>query len=61
MDEITVLLNITVALMVAFIGGIFMSRFTPGFVGDWETISQLIRLDKGGYQRVKATLNRKGA
>lgn len=62
MHEITLLINIVVALVVAFIGGIIARRiglptivgyllagivigpFTPGFVGDTETISQLAEL-----------------
>ena len=62
MHEITLLLNIAVALVVAFIGGILARRvglptivgymlagivigpFTPGFVGNIETISQLAEL-----------------
>jgi len=62
MHEITLLVNIVVALVVAFIGGIIARRidlptivgyllagiaigpFTPGFVGDTETISQLAEL-----------------
>ena len=58
MHEITLLINIVVALVVAFIGGVIARRiglptivgyllagivigpFTPGFVGDTETISQ---------------------
>ena len=62
MHEITLLVNIAVALVVAFIGGIIARRiglptiagyllagiaigpFTPGFVGDTETISQLAEL-----------------
>src|SRR5215207_1756403 len=62
MHEITLLINIAVALVVAFIGGILARRiglptivgyllagiaigpFTPGFVGDTETISQLAEL-----------------
>jgi monovalent cation:H+ antiporter-2, CPA2 family len=60
--KITLLINIVVALVVAFIGGIIARRiglptivgyllagiaigpFTPGFVGDTETISQLAEL-----------------
>jgi CPA2 family monovalent cation:H+ antiporter-2 len=62
MHEITLLINIVVALVVAFIGGMIARRiglptivgyllagivigpFTPGFVGDMETISQLAEL-----------------
>src|SRR5512145_2539155 len=62
MHEITLLVNIVVALVVAFIGGLIARRiglptivgyllagivigpFTPGFVGDAETISQLAEL-----------------
>src|SRR5574341_988653 len=62
MHEITLLINIVVALVVAFIGGMLARRiglptiigyllagiaigpFTPGFVGDIETISQLAEL-----------------
>jgi CPA2 family monovalent cation:H+ antiporter-2 len=62
MHEITLLINIAVALVVAFIGGILARRvglptivgymlagivigpFTPGFVGNIETISQLAEL-----------------
>ena len=62
MHEVTLLINIAVALVVAFIGGILARRvglptivgyllagiaigpFTPGFVGDTETISQLAEL-----------------
>jgi CPA2 family monovalent cation:H+ antiporter-2 len=62
MHEITLLINIAVALVVAFIGGVLARRiglptiagyllagiaigpFTPGFVGDVETISQLAEL-----------------
>lgn len=62
MHEITLLLNIAVALVVAFIGGMIARRiglpaivgyllagivigpFTPGFVGDTETIGQLAEL-----------------
>jgi CPA2 family monovalent cation:H+ antiporter-2 len=62
MHEITLLVNIAVALLVAFIGGLLARRiglptivgymlagiaigpFTPGFVGDTETISQLAEL-----------------
>lgn len=62
MHEVTLLVNIAVALMVAFIGGVIARRiglptiagyllagivigpFTPGFVGDTETISQLAEL-----------------
>ena len=62
MHEITLLINIVVALVVAFLGGVFARRiglptivgyllagiaigpFTPGFVGDMETISQLAEL-----------------
>lgn len=62
MHEITLLINIVVALVVAFIGGVIARRiglptivgyllagiaigpFTPGFVGDMETISQLAEL-----------------
>jgi K+:H+ antiporter len=60
MHEVTLLINIAMALVVAFIGGIVARRiglptiigyllagivigpFTPGFVGDTETISQLL-------------------
>ncbi len=60
--EVTLLINIAVALVVAFIGGVIARRvglptiagyllagiaigpFTPGFVGDTETISQLAEL-----------------
>lgn len=62
MHEVTLLLNIAVALVVAFLGGLIARRiglptivgymlagiiigpFTPGFVGDSETISQLAEL-----------------
>lgn len=62
MHEITLLLNIAVALVVAFVGGVIARRiglptivgyllagiaigpFTPGFVGDTETIQQLAEL-----------------
>ena len=62
MHEITLLINITVALVVAFFGGLLARRlglptivgyllagivigpFTPGFVGDTRTISQLAEL-----------------
>ncbi|MDQ2692841.1 MAG: cation:proton antiporter [Chloroflexota bacterium] len=62
MHEITLLVNIAVALVVAFVGGVLARRiglptiagyllagiaigpFTPGFVGDMETISQLAEL-----------------
>jgi CPA2 family monovalent cation:H+ antiporter-2 len=62
MHEVTLLINIAVALVVAFIGGLIARRlglptivgymlagiaigpFTPGFVGDTETISQLAEL-----------------
>lgn len=62
MHELTLLINIVVALVVAFIGGVIARRlglptivgyllagiaigpFTPGFVGDTETISQLAEL-----------------
>jgi monovalent cation:H+ antiporter-2, CPA2 family len=62
MHEITLLINIVVALVVAFIGGVIARRislptivgyllagiaigpFTPGFVGDTATISQLAEL-----------------
>src|SRR5574339_1039089 len=62
MHEITLLVNIAVALLVAFMGGLLARRiglptivgymlagivigpFTPGFVGDTETISQLAEL-----------------
>jgi CPA2 family monovalent cation:H+ antiporter-2 len=62
MHEITLLINIAVALVVAFIGGLLARRiglptivgymlagivigpFTPGFVGNIETISQLAEL-----------------
>lgn len=62
MHEVTLLINIVAALVVAFIGGIIARRiglptivgylfagiaigpFTPGFVGDTETISQLAEL-----------------
>ena len=62
MHEITLLINIVVALVVAFLGGVAARRlglptivgyllagiaigpFTPGFVGDTETISQLAEL-----------------
>ncbi|HEX6034064.1 MAG TPA: cation:proton antiporter, partial [Anaerolineales bacterium] len=62
MHEVTLLVNIGVALAVAFLGGviarriglptivgymlagIFIGPFTPGFVGDMETISQLAEL-----------------
>lgn len=62
MHNITLLINIAVALVVAFLGGLIARRlklpsivgyimagiaigpFTPGFVGDTETISQLAEL-----------------
>src|SRR5512141_113049 len=62
MHEATLLLDIAVALVVAFIGGVLARRiglptivgyllagiiigpFTPGFVGDMETIRQLAEL-----------------
>lgn len=62
MHEITLLINIVVALVVAFIGGVIARRiglptivgyllagiaigpFTPGYVGDTDTISQLAEL-----------------
>lgn len=62
MHEITLLIDIAVALVVAFIGGVLARRvglptivgyllagivigpFTPGFVGDVDTISQLAEL-----------------
>ena len=62
MHEVTLLLNIAIALVVAFFGGLIARRlglptiigymlagivigpFTPGFVGDTETISQLAEL-----------------
>jgi CPA2 family monovalent cation:H+ antiporter-2 len=62
MHEVTLLINIVVALVVAFIGGVIARRiglptivgyllagiaigpFTPGFVGDTETVSQLAEL-----------------
>jgi monovalent cation:H+ antiporter-2, CPA2 family len=62
MHEVTLLLNIAVALVAAFIGGVLARRmglptivgyllagivigpFTPGFVGDVNTISQLAEL-----------------
>lgn len=62
MHEVTLLINIVVALVVAFFGGLIARRlglptiigyllagiaigpFTPGFVGDIETISQLAEL-----------------
>src|SRR5919109_4707766 len=62
MHEVPLLINIAVALVVAFIGGLIARRiglptivgyllagvaigpFTPGFVGDMETISQLAEL-----------------
>ena len=62
MHELTLLLNIAVALVVAFFGGLLARRlglptivgylfagiaigpFTPGFVGDVDTISQLAEL-----------------
>jgi len=62
MHEVTLLINIAVALVVAFFGGLLARRlglptivgyllagivigpFTPGFVGDTETISQLAEL-----------------
>lgn len=62
MHEITLLINIAVALVTAFLGGLLARRFklptiigylvagiaigpfTPGFVGDTETISQLAEL-----------------
>ena len=62
MHEITLIINIVMALVVAFIGGVIARRiglptivgyllagivigpFTPGFVGDTGTISQLAEL-----------------
>src|SRR4030042_2004180 len=62
MHELPILINITLALLVAFIGGVIARRvglptivgyllagiaigpFTPGFVGDAETIGQLAEL-----------------
>lgn len=62
MYEVTLLINIAVALVVAFLGGLIARRiglppivgymlagiaigpFTPGFVGDTETIAQLAEL-----------------
>ena len=62
MQELTLLVDIAVALMVAFVGGLIARRiglpsivgymlagivigpFTPGFVGDAETIGQLAEL-----------------
>lgn len=62
MHDLPLLINITIALIVAFIGGLVARRFglptivgyllagiaigpfTPGFVGDVETISQLAEL-----------------
>ncbi|MEN6298678.1 MAG: cation:proton antiporter [Anaerolineaceae bacterium] len=62
MNEVPLLINITLALVVAFIGGVIARRiglpnivgyllagiaigpFTPGFVGDTETIQQLAEL-----------------
>src|SRR5918911_4025969 len=62
MHEVTLLINIAVALVVAFFGGMIARRiglptlvgymlagiaigpFTPGFIGDVETISQLAEL-----------------
>src|SRR5512133_2458397 len=62
MHELPILIHITLALLVAFIGGILARRiglptivgyllagiaigpFTPGFVGDVETIQQLAEL-----------------
>lgn len=62
MHELTLLINIAVALVAAFIGGVIARRlglptiigyllagivigpFTPGFVGDTETLSQLAEL-----------------
>ncbi|MBL8091245.1 MAG: cation:proton antiporter [Anaerolineales bacterium] len=62
MHEITLLINIVVALVVAFIGGVIARRiglptivgyllagiaigpFTPGFIGDTDTITQLAEL-----------------
>src|SRR5512134_3840988 len=62
MHEVTLLVNIAVALVVAFFGGLIARRiglptivgymlagiaigpFTPGFVGNTETISQLAEL-----------------
>jgi len=61
-NEVPLLINIAVALVVAFVGGLFTRRiglptivgyllagiaigpFTPGFVGDTETIGQLAEL-----------------
>ena len=72
MHEVTLLINIAVALVVAFIGGVIARRiglptiagyllagiaigpFTPGFVGDVDTISQLAELGViwwGGFPR----------
>ena len=62
MHEVPLLINITLALVVAFFGGVLARRiglptivgyllagivigpFTPGFVGDMETIQQLAEL-----------------
>ena len=62
MHEVTLIIDIAVALVVAFIGGVLARRiglptivgyllagivigpFTPGFVGDVNTISQLAEL-----------------
>ena len=62
MHEITLLIDIAVALVAAFLGGVLARRiglptivgyllagivigpFTPGFVGDVDTISQLAEL-----------------
>src|SRR3990172_8456588 len=62
MHEVTLLINIVVALVIAFFGGLIARRiglptivgyllagiaigpFTPGFVGDIETIGQLAEL-----------------
>jgi CPA2 family monovalent cation:H+ antiporter-2 len=62
MHELPLLINIAVALVVAFFGGVFARRiglptivgymlagiaigpFTPGFVGDLETIRQLAEM-----------------
>ena len=62
MHEVTLLINIAMALVVAFLGGVLARRmglptiagyllagivigpFTPGFVGDTETIAQLAEL-----------------
>src|SRR5574338_1585014 len=62
MHDLPLLINITLALVVAFIGGVLARRvglptivgylltgivigpFTPGFVGDIETIQQLAEL-----------------